>query len=150
MALISPQPFDDSKLPQIVLTPPTPEPTKTPTFQRVPIQDSAYGTRLTVPCYSAVNVLHPPMSFNREIPASPFVPLSFSPLAASVVAKKWEYMNGHWAVVLPSQDEQLRRGLYSRPRRVRLRTSRQRSRPNPWEKPRTYPSPRTEPCRREP
>ena len=150
MALTSSQPFDDSNLPRIILTPPTPEPSETPTFQRVPLQDSAYGARLTVPSYSAVNVLHPPMSFNQEIFASPFVPLSLSPLAVTVVAKKWEYVNGHWAAVLPSQDEQLRRGLYSRPRRVRLRTSRQRSRPNPWEKPPTYPLPRTETFRREP
>ena len=43
---------------------------------------------------------------------------------AGVLARQWEYADGHWRAVLPSVDEQMRRGLHSRAVSHRRRSSR--------------------------
>ncbi|KAK0199061.1 hypothetical protein F5146DRAFT_1021977 [Armillaria mellea] len=66
----------------------------------VPIQDSAYNQRLTVPTHTTVNSVFPPMRAR-------------SPPVKSV--KDWIWRDGHWQAILPDLDEQARRGIFSRP-----------------------------------
>lgn len=76
----------------------------------VPYQDAAFGARLTVPTYASSNDTFPPL---------------VAPFNLDNRADDWKYVNGHWCAVLPTQDEQCRRGLYSKSivsrRRSRLR-----------------------------
>lgn len=66
---------------------------------RVPYQDQAFGNLLTVPSHPAFNKAHPPM-----IPDSCSLPQFDS----------WKWGNGHWEAVLPTLNEQRRRGMYSK------------------------------------
>jgi hypothetical protein len=77
----------------------------------VPYQDAAFGARLTVPTYAPSNGTFPPL---------------VAPFDLDDRADDWKYVNGHWCAVLPTQDEQRRRGLYSK-----SVVSRRRSRPRP-------------------
>lgn len=76
----------------------------------VPYQDAAFGARLTVPTYAPSNGAFPPL---------------VAPSNLDNRVDDWKYVNGHWSAVLPTQDEQCRRGLYSKSvvsrRRSRLR-----------------------------
>lgn len=76
----------------------------------VPYQDAAFGARLTVPTYAPSNSAFPPL---------------VAPSNLDNHADDWMYADGHWCAVLPTHDEQCRRGLYSRSmvsrRRSRLR-----------------------------
>ena len=75
----------------------------------VPVQDACFGKRLVVPAHAAVNEVFPPqLGMGR----------------AGVLARQWEYADGHWRAVLPSVDEQMRRGLHSRAVSHRRRSSR--------------------------
>ncbi|KAG2350880.1 hypothetical protein BDR05DRAFT_50091 [Suillus weaverae] len=77
----------------------------------VPCQDAAFGARLTVPTYVRSNGAFPPL---------------VAPFNLDNCADDWKYVNGHWCAVLPTQDQQCRRGLYSK-----STVSRRRSRPRP-------------------
>ncbi|OAX42669.1 hypothetical protein K503DRAFT_796964 [Rhizopogon vinicolor AM-OR11-026] len=91
--------------PTIIVSPCPPQPRETSCW--VPYQDASFGTRLTVPTYTPLNGAFPPL---------------VAPLNTDNRVDNWKYLNGHWSAVLPTQDEQCRRGLYSRSvRRSRLR-----------------------------
>ncbi|TFK56522.1 hypothetical protein OE88DRAFT_1649847 [Heliocybe sulcata] len=79
----------------------------------VPCQDACFGNRLSVPNHRAVNDVYPPLV------AEP-LPASLKPV------EKWQYTNGHWRAILPTLEEQARRGLSSRliPVRRKVRASR--------------------------
>ena len=94
----------DPSIPTIVVTP-------CPSLPRelaclVPYQDAAFGNRLTVPTHPALNDAHPPLV------AKPF------PLV-----ERWRYEGGHWRAQLPPVQEQMSKGMFSRP----LSTRRQRA-----------------------
>ncbi|KAG1754804.1 uncharacterized protein EDB91DRAFT_1242042 [Suillus paluster] len=75
----------------------------------VPYQDASFGARLTVPTYAPFNGAFPPL---------------VTPSDLDNRVDDWMYVDGHWCAILPTQDEQCRRGLYSRSvsrRRSRLR-----------------------------
>lgn len=84
--------------PTIIVSPCPFQPRETSSW--VPYQDAAFGTRLTVPTYAPSN--------------GAFPPLVVGPLNLNDHVDDWKYVNGHWCAVLPTQDEQCRRGLYSR------------------------------------
>jgi len=88
-----------ASIPTIIITPPyVPQPSET--FCRVPVQDSSFGNRLTLPAHPAFNEVFPPL-----IPtAYPLVP----------VAQSWAWVDGHWQVVLPTLEEQARKGMFSK------------------------------------
>ena len=94
----------DPSIPTIVVTP-------CPSLPRelaclVPYQDAAFGNRLTVPTHPALNDAHPPLV------AKPF------PLV-----ERWRYEGGHWRAQLPPVQEQMSKGMFSRPLSTRrLRT----------------------------
>lgn len=66
----------------------------------VPVQNSFFGMRLSVPTHEVLNATHPPMFSKRPRPVR-FV-------------RSWTYENGHWCAVMPAPDEQERKGMYSR------------------------------------
>ncbi|KIY65979.1 hypothetical protein CYLTODRAFT_423860 [Cylindrobasidium torrendii FP15055 ss-10] len=78
------------------------------TSSRIPLQDSACARRLTVPSYTVVNSVFPPMR---------------RPSGSLHDWKDWTWKDGHWVAVIPSLEDQARRGLYARPKRVRRRQS---------------------------
>ncbi|KAK0208976.1 hypothetical protein DFS33DRAFT_490190 [Desarmillaria ectypa] len=103
------------QVPKIVLTLCPSQPHDIPC--RVPIQDSAYNQRLTVPTHTTVNSVFPPMRAR-----SPPVKL----------VKDWIWRDGHWQAILPDLDEQARRGIFSHPSsNVRRKASRCRMCCNP-------------------
>ncbi|PPQ77011.1 hypothetical protein CVT25_014828 [Psilocybe cyanescens] len=65
----------------------------------IPYQNQAFGSLLPVPSHPVFNKSHPPMSLDSCILPS---------------LDKWEWRNGRWEVVLPSLEEQNRRGMFSR------------------------------------
>ncbi|KAL5495022.1 hypothetical protein ACEPAI_484 [Sanghuangporus weigelae] len=81
----------------------------------VPVQDTCFGARLTVPAHSVLNACHPPMA----PPSSPYMPLY-------TTIRSWAYRQGHWCAVVPGLDEQERRGIFSRPINLRRRAMRKR------------------------
>ena len=86
---------DDPSIPTIVMTPCDIQPRESSCW--VPFQDACFGNRLVVPAHPVVNDVYPPL-LARPLPLS----------------RNWEYAGGHWHVVLPPVDEQVRRGLFSR------------------------------------
>ena len=72
----------------------------------MPYQDAAFGNRLPVPTHPALNDVFPPLV------AKPF------PLV-----ERWRYEDGHWRAQLPPVQEQMSKGMFSRP----LSTRRQRA-----------------------
>nr|GAT55620.1 predicted protein [Mycena chlorophos] len=91
-------------IPRIVVTPCPDAPRETSCW--VPMQDSAFRTRLTVP-------LHP--SLNRSFP-----PMAASPRRVSGQVKAWIWTNGHWQATT--------RGLEPRPRKLQCRKKKKKSR----------------------
>ncbi|KAJ8597570.1 hypothetical protein M405DRAFT_927975 [Rhizopogon salebrosus TDB-379] len=91
--------------PTIIVTPCSPQSRETSSW--VPYQDASFGTLLTVPTHTPSNGTFPPL---------------VAPLNTDHRVDDWKYVNGHWCAVLPTQDEQCRRGLYSKS----LRRSRSR------------------------
>ncbi|KAI8981190.1 hypothetical protein BD414DRAFT_491940 [Trametes punicea] len=95
---------DDSSIPTIVITP-CPSLPREPACL-IPYQDAAFGNRLPVPTHPALNDVFPPLV------AKPF------PLVEC-----WRYEDGHWCAQLPPVQEQMSKGMFSRP----LSTRRQRT-----------------------
>ncbi|KAI0068016.1 hypothetical protein BV25DRAFT_1769166, partial [Artomyces pyxidatus] len=87
----------DPSVPTIVITPCADQPRESSCW--VPFQDACFGDRLVVPAHPVANAVHPP--------------LRAAPLPGP---RRWEWANGHWRAVLPSVDEQVRRGWFSRAR----------------------------------
>lgn len=114
-AIDKPTDVTGAAIPQIVITPCPTEP-RDPSCL-VPFQDSLFNTRLTVPNHPTVNSVFPPLL--------PDVPVSQRPLRA---VEMWRYERGHWLAVLPSVEEQARRGLFSRGLRTKGCAARRRTR----------------------
>ncbi|CAA7264763.1 unnamed protein product [Cyclocybe aegerita] len=84
--------------PAIIITLAAPQPRETSC--RTPCQDQAFGRRLAVPFHPVFNKTHPPMAFeSSSLPR----------------LDNWKWVNGHWMAVLPSLEEQAKRGMFSRP-----------------------------------
>jgi hypothetical protein len=92
----------DPSVPTIVITPCDAQPRESSCW--VPFQDACFGNRLVVPAHPVVNEVYPPL-LARPLP----------------LARSWEYTGGHWRAVLPTVDEQVRRGLFSRTLTARRR-----------------------------
>ncbi|OCB85558.1 hypothetical protein A7U60_g7205 [Sanghuangporus baumii] len=101
-------------VPRIVITPAPPRQSREMS-SCVPVQDTYFGARLTVPAHTALNACHPPMA----PPSSPYMPLY-------TTIRSWAYRQGHWCAVVPGLDEQERRGIFSRPINLRRRAMRKR------------------------
>ncbi|KAI0830786.1 hypothetical protein BC628DRAFT_1408188 [Trametes gibbosa] len=95
---------EDPSIPTIVVTP-CPSLPREPACL-IPYQDAAFGNRLFVPTHPALNDVFPPLV------AKPF------PLV-----ERWRYEDGHWCAQLPPVQEQMSKGMFSRP----LSTRRQRA-----------------------
>ncbi|KAI0639880.1 hypothetical protein C8Q77DRAFT_1083372 [Trametes polyzona] len=95
---------DDPSIPTIVVTPCPSLPRESACL--IPYQDAAFGNRLFVPTHPALNDVFPPLV------AKPF------PLV-----ERWRYEDGHWQAQLPPVQEQMSKGMFSRP----LSTRRQRT-----------------------
>ncbi|TFK94970.1 hypothetical protein K466DRAFT_508413 [Polyporus arcularius HHB13444] len=95
---------DDPSIPTIVITPCPSIPREVACL--VPYQDAAFGNRLPVPTHPVLNDVFPPLL------AKPF------PLV-----ERWRYEDGHWHAQLPPVQEQMSKGMFSRP----LSTRRQRA-----------------------
>ncbi|RPD65045.1 hypothetical protein L226DRAFT_528328 [Lentinus tigrinus ALCF2SS1-7] len=95
---------DDPSIPTIVITPCPSLPREVACL--VPYQDAAFGNRLPVPTHPVLNDVYPPLV------AKPF------PLV-----ERWRYEDGHWHAQLPPVQEQMSKGMFSRP----LSTRRQRA-----------------------
>ncbi|KAI0756533.1 hypothetical protein C8Q80DRAFT_1129169 [Daedaleopsis nitida] len=95
---------DDPAIPTIVITPCPSLPRQVTCL--VPYQDAAFGNRLPVPTHPVLNDVFPPLV------AKPF------PLV-----ERWRYQDGHWHAQLPPVQEQVSKGMFSRP----LSTRRQRA-----------------------
>ena len=90
------------EIPTIVITP-------CPTQERdrscwVPYRDASFGNRLSVPMHPAVNNVFPPLVAKP----APFV-------------EHWRFIDGHWRALLPSLEEQMQKGMFSRPALSRRR-----------------------------
>ena len=101
-------------IPRIVVTPAPPQQSREMS-SCVPVQDTCFGARLTVPAHTALNACHPPMA----PPSYPYMPLY-------TTIRSWTYRQGHWCAVVPGLDEQERRGIFSRPINLRRRAMRKR------------------------
>lgn len=104
-------------IPRIVVTPATPQQSREMS-SCVPVQDTCFGARLTVPAHTTLNACHPPMA----PPSYPYTPLY-------TTIRSWMYRQGHWCAVVPGLDEQERRGIFSRPINLRRRAMRKRHSP---------------------
>jgi len=93
---------DDPTIPTIIITPCEPQRRESSCW--VPFQDACFGNRLVVPAHPVANDVYPPL-LARPLP----------------LTRKWEYANGHWRAVLPTVDEQIRRGMFSRALTMRRR-----------------------------
>ncbi|KAK7058640.1 hypothetical protein VNI00_002276 [Paramarasmius palmivorus] len=100
-------PSSDPSIPTIIITPCEYHTTSSPSTTHVPIQDSAFNTRLTVPCHHPTyNQVFPPMLLQHPTKKGSLAPLP--------LVEKWRWRNGHWHAVLPGLEEQARKGLFSR------------------------------------
>jgi len=97
-------PSTDPSIPTIVVTPCPPQSPDSSCW--VPYQDASFGNLLTVPTHPAVNDIFPPLLAKH----SPFV-------------EKWAFTGGHWKAILPSLEEQMQKGMFSRPMFLRRRRS---------------------------
>ncbi|KAI0783369.1 hypothetical protein C8Q75DRAFT_703460, partial [Abortiporus biennis] len=92
----------DPSLPTIVITPCDPEPQDCSYW--IPYQDAEFGNKLTLPSHPTLNAVHPPM-----LPK------------ASPLVENWRYHDGHWWAELPCLEEQIEKGMFSRPTITRRR-----------------------------
>ncbi|TDL28172.1 hypothetical protein BD410DRAFT_782138 [Rickenella mellea] len=92
-------------IPKIVVTLAPPQPREASCW--IPLQDSSFGMRLTVPSHALLNATHPPM-VAAHAKYNPYI-------------RSWKYERGHWKAVVPALDEQQRRGIFSRPSGLRRR-----------------------------
>ncbi|KAI1794017.1 hypothetical protein LXA43DRAFT_999363 [Ganoderma leucocontextum] len=102
---------DDPSIPTIVITP-------CPSLPRedaclIPYQDAAFGNRLPVPTHPVLNDVFPPLM------AKPF------PLV-----ERWRYEDGHWHAQLPPVQEQMSKGMFSRPLSTRSQRTAERTHPS--------------------
>ncbi|KAI0081143.1 hypothetical protein K474DRAFT_1636360 [Panus rudis PR-1116 ss-1] len=95
-------PSSDPSIPTIVITPCPRQERDTSCL--VPFQDASFGNRLAVPMHPVVNDVFPPLL------AKP-----------SPCVERWRFIDGHWWAVLPSLEEQIQKGMYSRPMQFRRR-----------------------------
>ncbi|KAJ3721931.1 hypothetical protein C8R42DRAFT_776279 [Lentinula raphanica] len=100
-------------IPTIIIT--FSEPQTRETSVLIPIQDCAFGSRLTVPYHTRLNHTFPPM-------ANPAPPIHF------LSDIKWDWRDGHWQAILPGVDEQMLKRMFSKPISHRRHCSRSRSR----------------------
>ncbi|PIL31507.1 hypothetical protein GSI_06209 [Ganoderma sinense ZZ0214-1] len=101
----------DPSIPTIVVTP-------CPSLPRedaclIPYQDAAFGNRLPVPTHPVLNDVFPPLM------AKPF------PLV-----ERWRYEDGHWQAQLPPVQEQMSKGMFSRPLSTRRQKTAERTHPS--------------------
>ena len=96
-------------IPRIIITPAPPQHFREMS-SCVPVQDTSFGSRLTVPSHSALNASHPPL-------VAPCYPHAL----IHVSVRAWTYKYGHWCAVAPGIEEQERRGIFSRPMSSRRR-----------------------------
>ncbi|OCH90046.1 hypothetical protein OBBRIDRAFT_887972 [Obba rivulosa] len=94
----------DPSLPTIVITLCPSQPRDSACL--VPYQDASFGNRLAVPSHPVLNAVFPPLV------AKP------SPLV-----EQWRYESGHWRGLLPDPEEQLSKGMFSRPLPARRQKS---------------------------
>jgi len=94
-------------IPKIIITPAPPYTHDVASL--VPIQNSAFGSRLTIPSHISFNAAFPPMAH----PGATTIPYS--------AIHRWAFENGHWCAVVPKILEQERLGLFSRPLGLRRR-----------------------------
>lgn len=111
-------PSTHPSVPTVIISPAPPQNRETSCW--VPLQNSQFSNRLTVPLYHCINDSHPPLIRpNQHCHTNRHT--GHPPLAA---VDHWEYQNGHWEAVLPTLVNQIQRGLFSRPiiqkRRVHL------------------------------
>lgn len=102
---------DDPSIPTIVVT-------LCPSLPRgdaclIPYQDAAFGNRLPVPTHPVLNDVFPPLM------AKPF------PLV-----ERWRYEDGHWHAQLPPVQEQMSKGMFSRPLSTRRQRIAERTHPS--------------------
>jgi hypothetical protein len=100
----------DFVIPEIVVSPPPDIGGEVSCW--VPCQDAAFGARLVVPEHPTVNDVHPPL-----VP-----PTRKNHWASTWPERRWKWQAGHWRIVLPSPEEQMRRGMFSRAQRKARRT----------------------------
>ncbi|KAK7465260.1 hypothetical protein VKT23_005239 [Stygiomarasmius scandens] len=123
--------------PTIIITPCSSESEKTSSstnayeasfFSRVPVQDSAFRSRLTVPRHPTFNCIFPPMrmalllsvsSTSSTRPSTKSYSNSVSmiippPASLHPLVETWRWKDGHWQAVLPGIEEQVKRGMFSR------------------------------------
>ncbi|KLO20771.1 hypothetical protein SCHPADRAFT_898023 [Schizopora paradoxa] len=94
-------------IPKIIITPAPPHPHEVSSL--VPIQNAAFGSRLTVPSHISFNTAFPPMAR----PAVTSMP--------NAAVHRWTFENGHWCADVPKILDQERLGLFSRPVGLRRR-----------------------------
>jgi len=92
-------PSSHTSLPTIVITPCEDQSRETSAL--VPIQDSAFSSKLTVPFHPKVNCVFPPMA--RNLPSIYLMP-----------ELDWRWRSGHWQAFLPVVEEQTKKGMFSR------------------------------------
>ncbi|KIK70500.1 hypothetical protein GYMLUDRAFT_32528 [Collybiopsis luxurians FD-317 M1] len=92
-------PSSHTSIPTIIITPCETQPRETSVL--VPLQDSAFSSRLTVPRHSRVNHAFPPMASN-------------APSLYMLPELNWRWRNGHWEALLPGLDDQTQKGMFSR------------------------------------
>lgn len=108
----TPPPWAYEPLPKIVVTICEDEPALADWHTWVPVQDACFGNRLVVPCHPVVNGAFPPLALPKTaLPPPP--------------TRRWEYVDGHWRAVLPTAEEQARRGWIARPLKMQARRRRQ-------------------------
>ncbi|TFK41928.1 hypothetical protein BDQ12DRAFT_732688 [Crucibulum laeve] len=76
---------------------------------RVPFQNRAFGNLMTVPAHPTFNNVYPPMIPER---------------CRTPTLRKWKWQDGHWQTVLPSIEEQTKKGMFSRAYNGRRKASR--------------------------
>ncbi|KAF9075024.1 hypothetical protein BDP27DRAFT_99303 [Rhodocollybia butyracea] len=105
-------PGSHASIPTIIITPCESQARETSAL--APIQDSAFGSQLTIPCHPKINHAFPPMASN-------------APSIYMNPTLDWTWRNGHWQAILPRLDEQMVKEMFSRPisrrRGSRRRTS---------------------------
>ncbi|KAJ3989015.1 hypothetical protein F5890DRAFT_177394 [Lentinula detonsa] len=88
-----------ASIPTIIITPCETQVRETSAL--VPIQDGAFGSRLSVPCHPKINHAFPPMA---------------STMSSIHMMRDldWTWSNGHWVALLPGVVEQMSKGMFSK------------------------------------
>ena len=86
----------DLSIPTVVVTPCPSRPHEVACL--IPYQDAAFGNRLLVPTHLMLNDAHPPLVARLFL-----------------LVDGWQYEDGHRRVQLPPVQEQMSKGMFSRP-----------------------------------